>query len=86
MLKTSLRPSHYQPIIALTRANAFVLSKARKVSMSIQEVTFEELLVILRGPSGLVAKAAASAENRDSYNANNARGQSRVGREQNPPR
>jgi hypothetical protein len=54
--------------------------------MSIQEVTFEELLAILRGPSGLVAKAAASAENRDSYNANNARGQSRVGREQNPPR
>lgn len=85
MRKTSLRPSHYQSIIALTRADAFLLSKARKVSMNIREVTFEELLTILRSPRGLVAKAATPPENLDPYDVDNARGQSRVGREKNPP-
>jgi hypothetical protein len=53
--------------------------------MNIREVTFEELLTILRSPRGLVAKAATPPENLDPYDVDNARGQSRVGREKNPP-
>jgi hypothetical protein len=54
--------------------------------MSIREVTFEELLAILRSPPELVAKAAAPPENSDRYNVDNARGQSRDGGGRNPPR
>jgi hypothetical protein len=35
--------------------------------MSIREVTFEELLAILRSPPKLVAKAATPPENPDRY-------------------
>ena len=82
----SLRSFHYKLSIAPTRASAFLLSKARRVSMSIREVTFEELLAILRSPPELVAKTAAPPENSDRYNVDNARGQSRDGGGRNPPR
>jgi hypothetical protein len=85
-MRNSLRSFHHQLRIAPTRASAFVLSKARKMTMSIREVTFEELLGILRSPPGVVAKAATPPENPDRYEIDNARGQSRDGGGKTPPR
>jgi hypothetical protein len=54
--------------------------------MSIREVSFEELLAILRSLPELVAKTAAPPENSDRYNVDSARVPSRDGGGKNPPR
>jgi hypothetical protein len=51
-----LRPCDFRPCFAPARANGFILTEAGKGSMSISDVTFEELLAMLRRSPELVVK------------------------------
>jgi hypothetical protein len=54
--KTSFDPPNFNPILRQRAQTLFLLTKDGKESMSIRDVTFEELLAMLRRSPKLVAK------------------------------